>query len=231
MLLFNVEHSNVSYHGDLEKKAAMEQKRTLTGDEANGHDNSGSGIYHNNSFKPRMRKKPNNRQSRALTNDIMTSSCYEKSSAVKSSSYRVTIVRPLRIPDIFIKKPTPPLKIYRTGKIWSVKRPHAESKKCFRQTVAKSRSYSHLLKERSSSLQKRRHSHLDVPAAGSFPILLPNTIHSLSHFSRKVPCIHCLIDVGCVSSTTRNRLSADRYLTSLLNDFLTTTGFQHIIFC
>ncbi len=209
----------------------MEQKRTLTGDEANGHDNSGSGIYHNNSFKSRMRKKQNHRQSRVLTNDILTSSCYEKSSAVKSSSYRVTIIRPLRIPDIFIKKPTPPLKIFRTGKIWSVKRPHAESKKCFRQTVSRSRSDSHLLKERSSSsLVKRRYSHLDVPAVGSFPIL-PTNVHSLTHFSRKVPCINCLIDIGYVSFTTRNRLSADRYLNSLLNDFLPTSGFQHILFC
>ena len=36
--------SNVSYHGDLEKKAAMEQKRNLTSDnDNNGHDDSGSG--------------------------------------------------------------------------------------------------------------------------------------------------------------------------------------------
>jgi len=46
-----------------------------------------------------------------------------------------------------------------------------------------------------------------------------------------VPCIHCLMDVGFVSQATQNRLLIDRNLTSLLNDFLQTSGFQHIIFC
>ena len=35
----------MTYHGELEKKAAMEQKRNLAGDEANGHEDVAAGIY------------------------------------------------------------------------------------------------------------------------------------------------------------------------------------------
>jgi hypothetical protein len=238
----------------------MEQKRTLTGDEANGHENSVPGIYHHTSYNSRMRKKQKNRS--ALRKDILPSSCCELAlqmqkmlkisypiDSVKKTSSRLTIIRPLAIPDIFIAKPIPPMKSYRTGKVWSKKRPH-EPKKCDNQTVAKSCSDSNLSKDRLSSLlPKRRHSYVehDLPSTdtNSLPIINSSTnLHSPKHLNqmlidplacrqvpRVVPCVHCLMDVGFVSQVTQNRLLIDRNLTSLLNDFLQTTGFQHIIFC
>jgi hypothetical protein len=239
----------------------MEQKRTLGGDEANGHENSVPGIYHHTSFNSRMRKKQKNRS--ALRKDILPSSCcelglqmqkmlkitYSADSGKKSSNSRLTLIRPLAIPDIFIAKPTPPLKSYRTGKVWSRKRPH-EPKKCDSRTVAKSRSDSNLLKHQlSHRFPKRRHSYVehDLQSAEkiSSPLISSSTnLHSPKHLKqmlinplacrevpRVVPCINCLKEVGYVSHMTQNRLLIDRNLSSLLNDFLQTSGFQHIIFC
>ena len=263
MIILNrsILNSNVSYHGELEKKAAMEQKRTLAGDEANGHENSVPGIYHHTSFNSRMRKKQKNRS--ALRKDILPSSCcelglqmqkmlkitYTNDSGKKSSNSRLALIRPLAIPDIFIAKPTPPLKSYRTGKVWSRKRPH-EARKYESHTVTKSRSDSNLHKHQlSSCLPNRRHSYVEqnLPQVEkiSFPIISssPN-LHSQKHLNqmlmnplacrevpRVVPCINCLMEVGYVSHVNQNRLLNDRNLTSLLNQFLHTSGFQHIIFC
>lgn len=246
----------MSYHGELEKKAAMEQKRTLTSDEANGHESSVPGIYHHTSFNSRMRKRQKSRSS--LRKDALTSSRCElalqmqkmlgvthlSDGAKKSSSSRLTLIRPLSIPDVFIVKPAPPLKSYRTGKVWSKKRPH-ETKKIDRQDVIKSRSDSNLLKHQlSSRLSKRRHSYVEHAVLETDTIPLPikkssTNLHSVnfselrSNISacRAVPCINCLMDVNYVSHVTQNRLLIDRSLTTLLNDFLPTSGFQHIIFC
>lgn len=245
--LFN---SNVSYHGDLEKKAAMEQKRTLTGDEANNvhENNSVPGIYHHTSYNSRMRKRQKSRSS--LRKDTLTSSCCELAfqmqkmlgvthltDAVKKTS-RLTLIRPLSIPDIFIVKPAPPLKSYRTGKVWSKKRAPHELKD--NQAVIKSRSDSNLNMHQ-LVIPKRRHSYVEHAVLDAIPINQKSStnLHSAtllelrSNISacRALPCINCSMAVDYVSHVTQNRLLIDRSLTTLLNDFLPTTGFQHIIFC
>lgn len=202
----------------------MEQKRTLTGDEANGHDNnSASGTSHTYySCNGRTRKKSKqSRQSSGIRKDVMW--CTQRAPvgrSVKRSNSRVRLIRPLRIPEVFILKPPPPPKCYRTGKVWSRKRPARDTPKNSRRNVARSRSESHIPKQSSRST-KRRHSYMEqaVPAIGS----------CLSK-ARDLPCINCLIEVGYVSFATRGRLLVDRTLNGLLNDFLYTTSFQHIIF-
>lgn len=225
----------------------MEQKRTLTGDEANGHDNSGSGIYHTfHSHNGRMRKKAKNRQPKAVKHDVIMlwNQCSPIERSTASQNSRISLIRPLRIPEIFVRKPPPPPKSFRTGKVWSRKRPH-EMQKFNRRTVVRSRSDSHLVEQQPSTRpSNRRFSHIEQKSSNveikSFAKTSSQTnLHSstsrflkVSNFlaCREFPCIHCLIEVGYVSYSTRSRLLSDRRLENVLNDFLYTSGFQHIIF-
>lgn len=212
--------SNVSYHGELEKKAAMEQKRTLTGDEANGQETT-AGIYNNNSSylqnNVRLRRKIKNRPPRNPQKNILTQiNKLTAAEHMKHKSYKpcLAIVRPLNIPQVFIAKPFPPVVSYRTGKVWSRKKP--------------------------SDLLQKSPSDTDLVGNQEPPVpdnILPKDLVSISNDivhnrsrRREIPCLNCLIDVGYVSYVTRDRLSVDRTLHSLLDDFLYSSNIQHVLF-
>lgn len=221
----------------------MEQKRTLAGDDTNGHESSASGIY--NTFSTRMRKKQKSRQLKTTRKDLMSwPPCLGHSLTYGNSSKdsRISLIRPLTVPDIFVKKPTPPLKSYRTGKVWSLKRP-CEPIKRIRTAIAKSRSDSHLLSQE-PRLLNRRHSLIDqdlllIHNRASPATFTPCFLHSLSQLNQKSSpsacrgfiCMNCLIDVGYISYVTRSKLTVDSSLINLLNNFIHTSSFQHILFC
>ena len=108
--------SNVAYHGDLEKKAAMEKQRSLAGenDTLNGHDNASSGIPYLELYlslidPPSPKKKRAKRLQR------------------KPHVAATPLISKIKIPAAFVPKPPPPVRDWRTGRVW--KRPGAEAEK------------------------------------------------------------------------------------------------------
>ena len=239
MFVFLIQ-SNVSYHGDLEKKAAMEQKRTLggDGDEANGHEDSGSGIYQQFSLSRRMRKKRVGRDQKTSKIAFPVASPIRQQMDQGKKS-RCALIRPISIPEAFVIKPAPPSKCYRTGKVWSRKRSPTHTLKRG-EGLAKSSSDSNLL-NRKSNQQHRRHSYWElddqnVQQPDNSPSNSSSPLHSPIHTSSFSPvwlesatgcssCSYCLADLTLIMQSN----ARFRNMGNLLFDFLPSNSFQHII--
>ena len=234
--------SNVSYHGDLEKKAAMEQKRNLTGEETNGHDDSGSGT--NRHYSLDVRKKRAQQVQQRLQPVVAVAKPHDSrrppvEAVAERPAFLSTLLarkrkpivrgKPLKIPGVFIIKPAPPFKLHRTGKKWSMKGGPAKP----RRVVVKSYSDSHVNNRLSAILgvyrpPRRRYSNSGDES--DEPRQLRPSRHSMCRPALTGCCSHCLADVlriiqiqdECPSNSMRSRL---------LSDFLITSPFQHIILC
>lgn len=222
----------------------MEQKRTLggDGDEANGHEDSGSGIYQQFSLSRRMRKKRFGRDQKTskIAHSVASPIRQQMDQGKKS---RCSLIRPISIPEAFVIKPTPPSKCYRTGKVWSRKRSPAHILKRGRpssQILAKSFSDSSLLIRESNQLHRRLsyweidhnalHSDNSLSANYSSPLHFP--IHPsisnpvwLESSTGCSSCSYCLANLTFIMESNAQFSNAG----NLLFDFLPSNSFQHII--
>lgn len=227
----------------------MEQKRTMTSDEANGHDNTGNSHISNSQLKnsPRMRRKLKNHRPKISKNNALIITQMMVASVkttIKSYNPDLALIRPLSIPEVFIKKPSPIIS-HRTGKVWSCKISHDAQKSTL--LSLESLLDSNLLdktlplhrqsKKRTSWLGKDISQSAVIDSddtvlkigSHSASVLTQTSNPTISH--REFPCVNCLINVGYVSYVTRNELLVDKTLHSLLNDFLHSSSFQHVLFC
>lgn len=215
----------MSYHGELEKKAAMEQKRTLTGDEeGNG---SGSGIsnyilYLLSECSQRKKKKKKKK------NDH-----HEE----RNKKALVPLIHPLSIPDVFIPKPVPPLVIHRTGKVWSKKESPRMSVDHSEEIVTLNPSTT------TFGLPLTR----AIPNDDSLSSSRDSLVHSVSSrfqawldatgdaepeprsSSDRLPCRHCLIDVNYLAQGDLLWGRAASSDLTWLADVLPSSVFQHVL--
>lgn len=208
-------NSNVLYHGELEKKAAMEQKRTV-GDEASA-DNAPPGII-------------------SLLNKRNAQKAGEKRKNVKPTSNgpikpgtKVTIVRRLKIPECFIPKPASPPRDYRTGKVWRPKLPpKSPGKMSFR--VRRSKSDSQLLAKMKKN--HRRHSFvgnehaLSTPAPDVSDLVIFSLTHGKARLNR-LCCCHCQLSMATILGTSS--LFETLFESDPL-EYHVTGPFQHLLF-
>ena len=210
----------------------MEQKRTL-GDEANGHEDSGSGIYQQLSLSHRTRKKKNGREQKTIKSHPVVSPMRQQTHRKdQGNKCRCALIRPISIPEAFVIKPKPPIKCYRTGKVW--KCPPKALKRGGPMDLVKSCSDSDLLDPKSSTSPNRRHSNWELDGNelhSSFNSDSP--LHSPSTFSpvwRNLTdcslCSYCLADINLI---VRSNLQVSNSVNNFLYDFLPSNSFQHII--
>jgi hypothetical protein len=243
-LLLAVGHdSNVAYHGDLEKKAAMEQKRVLTGEEnSNGHD---PGIPYIELYLSLIDPpKPKKKGPKRLQHK-------KKDPAIK-------LINKLVIPGAFLPKPPPPVYDWRTGKVW--KRPgqpeapdqpltnghladddeeelsKAEDDEETRLANEKAaRMLRNMADLRRLNLVRRTEDepcceahHPDEGDAEQDDECAAGPAHSDHEIVYGRACTYCL---GDFSLFMANHVPCQRHrLTHMLNDFLLTSSFQHLIF-
>lgn len=216
--------SNVLYHGDLEKKAAMDQKRTL-GDEAGGSADNAPGT--------RIGQKSNRREAKALNgkkkNGLVAHPAPTAPIDGKKQGAKITIIRRLKIPEIFIPKAPSPLRDYRTGKVWRPKVPKASPKVQFK--VRKSKSDSQLLARKMQSVHRR---HSFVGNEHTLPVAAPDVselvVFSLTHGKARMGrqcCVHCQLSMATIlglSSVFDTLFESDPF------EYHITSPFQHLLF-
>ena len=209
-------NSNVSYHGDLEKKAAMEQKRNLAGDDtANGnhhHDDSGSGTNNNNNNNNNRRrhKKDPSRKCVPIPPAFLIKPVHGRMQC--GGRKPLNRGRPLAIPEAFLYKPPPPPPSYHTGKTWS-----------------------RISTDPPPSIPEAIIPEVPIPEASipEEPVpeapIIPDVTQSDDHQASFGHCAHCWTDVNGVH-LFRNSRSIDHTVGGLLSEFLaTTTPFQHLL--
>ena len=143
----------MAYHGDLEKKAAMEQKRNLAGEESNGHEDE-SGIY-------RLRMEPIGRPKRSPTRSSKSAG-HPRPSHPHPPPNPFRFIGRITIPPIFVYKPPPPFNSYRTGKTWS--NANAANLSALRRSASSSQVDDSRSAAESVSETHRRHSYPKVDA-------------------------------------------------------------------
>ena len=220
----------MSYHGDLEKKAAMEQKRNLAGDDptnGNHHDDSGSGTNNNNSSSNNNNSNSNSTNNRRRVKKHPPEANPSRKSAPIPPAFLIKPVhgrmqcgtkkplargRPLKIPEAFLYKSPPPPPILRTGKTWSRASdarpppPHPpyppSAKDCCTPTAD---------------------TDVSIPEA---PVL---GVQEDPYAARFGHCAHCWTDVNGVHLFATEQ-PIDRLVGGLLSEFIaTTTPFQHLL--